>query len=683
MPENYCSVCTSVRYWREPSCADCGAPRPTDGWAPLSESDDQFLGRTVDRRFFVTRRITHFGQAALYRVSCLTVTHDFALWVCPVEAFDCDRDTLLRRMTREVGAQRRLDQPNVVPIHEFLELPNGCAAVVMDYVDGPPLRTLVAPGIALDVGRACELAAQLARALREAHSVGLIHRQLIPHNIIVEQTHDGTERVRLLNFGLSRLVREADEDDARHFFSPEQGRGGEPDQRSNIYSLGALLFFMLSGLPPSSEWNTAGTWGVRRNRAPRLSKVRGDSPVPAPLEKLVYNLLNPKPPHRPGSLSDVVPILELYAIAEADDTADGLSDADDDDFAASPHSKDLFKSGNYFNLSEQTSVFSADAVPQHTTGSVSSLSLSKTMESRLSVEELPDDLDPRSSVTFWQTADQRTDNHTWVNTATPGVQQRRRPSLPPVVCSTRATDGSIVAVDEEAKLWSGEALTFEDIESMGTLDEPALTVAANAEVVLVGQANGRLVAVERDSGKRRALLETIDRAAINAVEVGVDGNRVVAAAESGRVYVGRLDAIEKDDDWSRVRSKERVEDVAVAVGAQTLGVLRANGVVELRQIDAPHGVLATFDASTNAHSMALSPDGQLVAVITVSSVHLHHGYSGQLVASFDRLSYAPITAYFGEDNDLFGICQADGELVLWNLATNSAVEETTAKSRRR
>lgn len=681
MPDCYCSVCTSVRYGREPSCADCGAPRPGRGWPPLSTCDDNLLGRTVDRRFFVTRRITRFGQAKLYRVGCLTVAHDFGLWVCPVESFECDRETLYDRMEREVRAQRQLELPNVVPIHEFLELPNGCAAVVMDYVDGPPLHSLGPKGVPLRIGRACELGAQIARALREAHASGLVHRQLIPHNIIVEQKHHGSEQVRLLNFGLSRLMSEAEDEDARHFLSPEQGRGAEPDQRSNLYGMGALLFFLLTGYPPASEWNTAGTWGVRQNRAPRVSEVLHDVKILGPLDNLIFKLLSPKVPERPDSLSSVIPILEVYADAGvAFESGDEFSDLDDLDTASIAN--DLTNTGNYFNTSARTSVFSPAHLQAPTTGSVSQLSLSKTLESRPSLQELPDDLDPRNSVSFWLPDEQNTNDVAWVNTISTGGRKKSRPTLPPIVCATRATDGFVVVVDEGAKLWRGKTLTLQDFEAVGSLDERALAIAASAKTVLVGQPDGKLVAIDRATQERRTLLETIDRAPINSVKIGERGERVVAAAESGRVYLGQLSEIARDDDWERVRSKQPVEDIALAAGAQTLGVLRSDGTVELRRDAAPHTLLASFQAPAGSSSMALSADGQLVALVSSQAVHLIHGYSGHVVATFDALSHSPVSAYFEAGNDLFGICQADGELLIWNLATNSPVEARAASTTR-
>lgn len=673
MPGSYCSVCTSVRYGREPSCADCGAPRPERGWPLLSTCDDSLLGRTVDRRFFVTRRITRFGQAKLYRVSCLTVAHDFGLWVCPVGAFECDRETLYRRMEREVRAQRRLELPNAVPIHEFLELPNGCAAVVTDYVDGPPIHSLVPKGIGLQTDQACSLGAQVARALEEAHSIGLVHRQLIPHNIIVEQKHDGTEHVRLLNFGLSRLAPHAADETARYFLSPEQRRGVEPDNHSNVYGMGALLYYLLTGKLPSVEAASEKPHGVRASRVPRISQVRPDLPCPGPLENLVHKLLNPKALERPDRLSGVLPILEIYA--ESGDPLDNGDEFSDLGlFNASPLPKELTNSGNYFNLSAQTSVFSPADLQAPTTGSVSQLSLSKTMSSRPSVEELPDDLDPSSSVSFWMPAGQHTDDIAWINRQSTGGHRQRRPKTPSIFCATRASDGCVVVVDEESQLWRGKTAALPELETVTTLEDRVLTIAATADTMLVGRPDGRLVAIDRRTLQRRTLLETIDRAPIKSVEVGARGQRIIAAAESGRIYLGDLSELERDDDWQRLRSKLPINDIALAVEVEAFAVLRANGIVELRRDTAPHAVLASFQAPAASHSMALSPDGQLVALISSQTVHLHHAYNGQVVATFDALTHAPITTYFGEGDNLFGICQAEGELLIWNLATNSAVD---------
>ena len=681
MPHCYCSVCTSVRYGREPSCTDCGAPRPDQGWERLDGTDEPLLGRTIDRRFFITRRIARLDAAALYRASCLTIPHSFALWVCPFDAFDCPREVLYERMEREVRLLRTLEQPAIVAIHEFLELPGGCAAVVIDNIDGPSLETLLPDAAGMDVGRACALTAQLARALHEAHGAQLIHRQLEPGNIVVEQLNDGIEQLRLLNFGLSRLAPAAEDNPTRYFLSPEQRRGDVPDVRSNVYSVGALLFYLLTGRAPSHEWNSAGTWGVRRDRVPRVSKVREPDDVPATLENLVFNLLSPKRPERPGSLGNVVPLIEMFA-DEASLNFSGSKPAGETAGGGTSDVADaLLNTGNYFSLSEQTSVVSAEDLARPSTNSAIEISLSKSLETRLPHESLPDDLDPTSSVSFWPEADNRTGEFGWVNQATTGVRERR-PNISNVVCASAYGHGATVVADEDHRIWLARTPSLRDFEQAYELDGPVLSVALGGKRVFAGQPDGTLVSLGADEADADILLETVDRSAISAVAVCSKGISVVAAAETGRVYVGSINGEMDDQDWRRVRSSDPVADVALAAKACTFAVLRSSGLVELRHLDPPNTLMGKFSVDKSARSIALSADGQLVAIVCDDAVYLLHGYSGQRVARFGSLNHVPVSVYFGQENNLFGVCCGDDQVLLCNLATNEPIASTARSFRR-
>ncbi len=659
---------------------DCSSPRPPDGWPALRDSADPLLGRTVDRRFFVTRRVAQLGVATLYRASCLTVPHHFGLWICPLDAFGCSRDRLVEQMQREVHRVRALDSPHVAHIHEFLELPGDRAAVVMDHCEGTPLSAFVDARAPLAIERACELGAQLARALHEAHQAELVHRQLDPTAILVEQPAGGAARLRLLGLGLPRVNHGPEAARAAtRFWSPEQAHGERADTTSNAFGVGALLYFLLTGEPPHTQWSASDSWGVRR--AARVSKARQRQDVPAALDDLVAALLCEKRARRPQSLEAAICCLEKITSANPPrgDGAAASSAGDDDSVVDVP--EELLGGGNFFALSEQTSVIDPDRAFPYTSASLDDLSLSRTLETRLASDDLPDDLGPSSSVAFWSEASRTTGNFGWVNQQTTGVRPHAA-RLDPQVCAV-SSDGSVLAAtDADDALWHGPVADIQRIERIAAFDATPRALCTMHRCVLVGDDDGNVLRHSLSGQTPQTLLQTVDRSAIVALAADSQTQDAVAAAAAGRVYVAKLDGQMCDEDWRRVRSKEPALDVAVAARAETFAVLRAGGAVELRHLRRPQTLLATFRCTENCRAIALSNDGQLVALICAKKVRLHHGYSGQLVAAFNTLRHKPRAVFFGDNNDLYGICHVRRELTVWNLATDAPAHINAHEQRR-
>jgi serine/threonine protein kinase len=239
------------------------------------------------------------GIGVLYRARQLRLDRPVALKL--VEA-SVARDPVVReRLRREARAVASLDHPNVVPLYEAGE-ENGTVYIVTRWVDGTELGMLLHRDGALGPRRAAETAAQIAAALELAHEKGLVHRDVKPSNVIV--TPEG--HVYLTDFGLAKRAETAAGLTAGDqmlgtvdYVAPEQIEGSEPDARSDIYSLGCVLYEMLAGEAPfaAHKGGMAKMWAAVNAEPQPISERRPD--VPPALDEVMRRAMSKSPDERP------------------------------------------------------------------------------------------------------------------------------------------------------------------------------------------------------------------------------------------------------------------------------------------------------------------------------------------------------------------------------------------------
>ncbi len=210
----------------------------------------------------------------------------------------------LERFRREAVTAARIAHPCVVATYDT-GIDDGTAYIVMELVRGETLRQLLSEHGALDVWLAVTIARQIADALADAHMAGLVHRDIKPANVLLLDDGWGGVRVKVTDFGIAKASEGLGADLTRtgtvlgtpKYLSPEQIRGEEPDARADIYSLGVVLFEMLTGDPPYSGTTDMATALAHLNdRIPKLSsRVHG---APSGLERLVNDLLAKDPDKR-------------------------------------------------------------------------------------------------------------------------------------------------------------------------------------------------------------------------------------------------------------------------------------------------------------------------------------------------------------------------------------------------
>lgn len=282
-----------------------------------SSSPDERIGQVLGDRYEIERLAGSGGFGVVYSAVDRRLQKRVAVKILTRDTKDVQ---LVERFRAEALAAGRLDHPNIVGATDFDITDDGVPYMVMDFVDGEPLDQMLARQGPLNVRRATRLARGLCRALAQAHDAGIIHRDLKPANIIIKPEADGSESPKIVDFGLVKLVQShlapslTDTGQTLGtpiYMSPEQVRGRtDIDGRADLYSVGVILYEMLTGRTPFSS-KSAGDVMVAKvvDKPEPLSTY---ARVPAGLERLVLCTIDPDPAKRVGTAAEMSALLESF-----------------------------------------------------------------------------------------------------------------------------------------------------------------------------------------------------------------------------------------------------------------------------------------------------------------------------------------------------------------------------------
>jgi serine/threonine protein kinase len=254
------------------------------------------------------------GMGAIYLAHHMTLNRKVALKILPKENA---KDPLeLERFHREARVAALLNHPNVVRVADVAQS-NGLHFLVMEYVEGVTLQQILDRSGALSAQQAVKFIIQAAIGLQAAHDAGLVHRDIKPANLILDKA--GT--LKIIDFGLARstgnasdhLTEKFDEGSfagTADFISPEQAMSQPTDHRSDIYSLGATLFVLLTGRPPFEGTVTQKLLAHQVREVPSISAVIPT--VPPHLERVICKMMAKSPKNRFTSMAEVIQALRDF-----------------------------------------------------------------------------------------------------------------------------------------------------------------------------------------------------------------------------------------------------------------------------------------------------------------------------------------------------------------------------------
>ena len=245
----------------------------TDG-LPAARRGIAMIGRIVSH-YRIVEKIGKGGMGVVYRAEDTKLGRPVALKFLPPEL---TRDSQAKtRFIQEARAASALDHPNICNIHEIDETEEGAIFIAMACYEGESLEDRIARG-PLEIGEAVDIAAQIARGLAKAHERGIVHRDIKPANILI--TEDGL--VKIVDFGLAKLAgakltRTGTVVGTARYMSPEQVRGEPVDSRTDVWSLGAVLYEMLTGVNAfPGEYDQAALYAIVNEEPEPVSALRPD-----------------------------------------------------------------------------------------------------------------------------------------------------------------------------------------------------------------------------------------------------------------------------------------------------------------------------------------------------------------------------------------------------------------------
>ena len=279
-------------------CPQCEAEYPLDQrFCPIDGAtlrtqgaSGDLAGSVVADRYYVMRKLGEGGMGQVYLAEHVRMGRKSALKVMhPRAVHDADA---ISRFNREAANASRISHPNVAAIHDFGETSEGLIYLAMEYVEGEPLTALVERTGALPPLRAADLVRQTADALHAAHDMGIVHRDLKPDNIMLTRNRDGSDCVKVVDFGIAKAQGTSQKVTKTglivgtpEYMSPEQLAGDTLDGRSDIYALGLVAFHLLTGRLPFPSESAQESMIMRLTERPRRrADVRDDVAGPAELQ---------------------------------------------------------------------------------------------------------------------------------------------------------------------------------------------------------------------------------------------------------------------------------------------------------------------------------------------------------------------------------------------------------------
>jgi eukaryotic-like serine/threonine-protein kinase len=287
--------------------------------------DDPLIGTVLADRYRVDRLIGEGAMGRVYLAEHVLMRKRVALKVLHRELTTVPE--FVQRFEREARAAAQIEHPHVAAATDFGKLADGSVFLILEFVQGLALSELVDKG-PIDVGRVLTIALQVSEAVEAAHQRGIVHRDLKPDNLLLVESEDKGDFIKVLDFGIAKVPTEANEEVGKpltqvgmvygtpEYMAPEQALGQDVDGRADLYAIGVIMFEMLTGRRPY-KGPAVGLLGQQLSSPlPKMAHV-ADVKVPPAVEQLVVELLMPDPKKRIASATELKNQLEALSAALA------------------------------------------------------------------------------------------------------------------------------------------------------------------------------------------------------------------------------------------------------------------------------------------------------------------------------------------------------------------------------
>ena len=271
---------------------------------------DKYIGKKLEGRYEITELIGVGGMADVYKATDIIDNKEVAVKILKKEF--AENEEFLRRFRNESKAIALLSHPNIVKVYD-VNFSDRLQYIVMEYIDGITLKEYIDAEQVLTWKDSVHFIIQVLRALQHAHDRGIVHRDIKPQNIMLFT--DGT--IKVMDFGIAKFAREdngTQSDQAIgtvHYISPEQARGDDTDEKSDIYSVGVMLYEMLTGQKPFDTDNPISIAVMHMQNTPKRPRAINPD-IPVGLEEIILRAMEKDPENRYQTAADMIRDIEAF-----------------------------------------------------------------------------------------------------------------------------------------------------------------------------------------------------------------------------------------------------------------------------------------------------------------------------------------------------------------------------------
>lgn len=282
-------------------------------------SNDPLIGTAFAGKYQIVSKLGSGGMGGIYKAEHTLMQRVVAIKM--LRSHLLDDEVLLRRFSQEARTASQLTHPNAVMLYDF-GVENRVPYLVMEYIEGDTLSKVIAAEKNLDLYRVKSIMHQVCGALAEAHRLGIVHRDLKPDNIMLRRREDGSDFAKVLDFGIAKIMDKSEGAESNltqagilvgtpQYMSPEQCQGRELDTRSDLFSLGIVLYEMLAGETPFKAPSVLELMvKVLNSPVQPLRKLKPELGIPSAVDKVVMKSLEKERENRYQTVQELLVDLE-------------------------------------------------------------------------------------------------------------------------------------------------------------------------------------------------------------------------------------------------------------------------------------------------------------------------------------------------------------------------------------